>query len=70
MPALAVDKIGNRIGYGGGYYDTYFSKYKNGFKMGFIFSAQQLEKIETLLITDVALDGIVTEKGVVYYKGV
>ncbi len=47
-----------------------FQKYKNGFKMGFIFSAQQLEKIETLLITDVALDGIVTEKGVVYYKGV
>ena len=70
VPALAVDKIGNRIVYGVGYYDTYFSKYKNGFKMGFIFSAQQLEKIETLLITDVALDGIVTEKGVVYYKGV
>ena len=47
-----------------------FKNIKNGFKMGFIFSAQQLEKIETLLITDVALDGIVTEKGVVYYKGV
>lgn len=66
VPALAIDKMGNRIGYGGGYYDTYFSKYQYGFKMGFIFSEQQLEKIETLFVTDVALDGIVTEKGVLY----
>ena len=67
VPALAVDKMGNRIGYGGGYYDTYFSKYQYGLKMAFVFSEQQLEKIETLLITDIALDGVITEKGVFLY---
>ena len=64
VPALAIDKKGNRIGYGRGYYDTYFSKVNCGFKMGFLFSAQQLEEIEILQNTDVALDGIVTEKAV------
>ena len=28
---------------------------------------KQLEKIETLLITDIALDGVITEKGVFLY---
>lgn len=64
VPALAMDKKGNRIGYGGGYYDTYFSKVNCGFKMGFLFSAQQVEKIEELEKTDIALDGIATEKGI------
>ena len=28
---------------------------------------ERLEKIETLLITDIALDGVITEKGVFLY---
>lgn len=28
VPALAFDKIGNRLGYGGGYYDRYLSQHK------------------------------------------
>ncbi|MEY8319828.1 5-formyltetrahydrofolate cyclo-ligase [Lachnospiraceae bacterium 46-61] len=64
VPALAIDKKGNRIGYGRGYYDTYFSKVDCGFKIGFLFSEQQIEEIEMLQNTDVALDGFVTEKTV------
>ncbi len=67
VPALAVDKMGNRIGYGGGYYDTYFTKYQYGLKMGFIFSVKKKKKIEALVVTDIALDGVVTEKGILLY---
>lgn len=70
VPALAVDSKGNRVGYGGGYYDTYFSKYNSGFKIGFIFYDQQMKKIEYLEKTDVALDAVVTEKGVLYQGGI
>ena len=62
VPALAVDKKGARIGYGGGYYDTYFSKVKDGFKMGFVFSVQKIQEIE-VENTDILLDGIITEHG-------
>lgn len=27
VPALAIDRQGNRLGYGGGYYDTFLAKY-------------------------------------------
>lgn len=67
VPALAIDQKGNRIGYGGGYYDTYFSKYKSDCKIGFIFSQQQLKKIESVELTDIPLNGIVTENEVLYF---
>ncbi len=67
VPALAIDRNGNRIGYGGGYYDTYFSKHDVGFKIALIFDEQKLQKIEELEKTDVPMDAVATEKGVLYY---
>lgn len=32
VPALAVDKSHNRLGYGGGFYDRFLAKYGNNFK--------------------------------------
>lgn len=67
VPALAIDDKGGRIGYGGGYYDTYFAKIKNGFKIGFVFSIQRIENLE-MEDTDILLDGVITEKGVYFFK--
>lgn len=37
IPALAYDKCGYRIGYGGGYYDRFLATYK-GVKVGIVYS--------------------------------
>ncbi|OQY09363.1 MAG: 5-formyltetrahydrofolate cyclo-ligase, partial [Fusobacteriia bacterium 4572_132] len=46
VPAIAYDKLGNRIGFGGGYYDKFMGNY-NGIKIGLAYSFQIIEKIET-----------------------
>ena len=67
LPLLAFDKNRNRLGYGKGYYDRYFSKTKKKnnqiIKIGIAFSFQEFKRIP-VNSTDVKLDYILTEKGI------
>lgn len=61
-PALAFDKKGYRLGYGGGYYDRYFNTY-SGSVVGVIFSEFVLPTLPHGRY-DIKTGLIITEKGV------
>lgn len=67
VPALVYDKEGYRIGYGGGYYDRYLNIFK-GSRMGLIYKDFILNKVPRGKY-DLAVDALVTEKGVVIING-
>ena len=58
----------NRVGFGKGYYDR-FLQGKEILKIGVTFSCQQAEKL-TAKATDVKMDRIITENGILKCKGV
>lgn len=60
VPCLAVDKKGNRLGYGGGFYDK-FLKAKTSIKIAICYDFQVVENIESMSF-DVLMDLIVTDK--------
>ncbi|PWK60960.1 5-formyltetrahydrofolate cyclo-ligase [Roseicyclus mahoneyensis] len=67
VPMLAFDATCNRLGYGGGFYDRTLARLKAKGPvraLGFAFAAQALPDVAAGP-TDVALDGIVTEDGIV-----
>lgn len=61
-PALAFDKKGYRLGYGGGYYDRYFNSY-NGSVIGVIYSKYILPSLPHGRY-DIRVGLVITEKGV------
>lgn len=64
LPLLGYDLAGTRLGYGGGYYDrTLAGLGRRPRLVGFAFSAQQFDHIPRAA-HDIALDAIVTERGV------
>lgn len=64
VPLLGYDRAGTRLGYGGGYYDrTLAALPRRPRLVGFAFSAQQFDHIPRA-DHDMALDAIVTERGV------
>ena len=68
VPLVGFDASCNRLGYGGGYYDRTLARLKAARPVraiGFAFAAQRLPAIPTEP-TDVALDAIVTEAGVIH----
>ncbi len=67
VPLLAVDKQGNRLGWGKGYYDKYL-KGKNCRKIGLCYDFQVVENIEAS-VWDQALDAVVTESQTMIIKG-
>ena len=68
VPLLAYDSKNNRLGYGGGFYDRYLNKYlkrhNNILTIGIAFSFQKYNKLP-VSITDVKLNYILTEKGII-----
>ncbi|MFN3345279.1 MAG: 5-formyltetrahydrofolate cyclo-ligase [Chloroherpetonaceae bacterium] len=63
VPLLAVDKRGNRLGYGKGYYDRFFKRLSpSTFKLGVAFEFQVLDEVPTTE-SDVRLDAVMTENG-------
>ena len=61
LPAVAVDRQGHRVGYGGGYYDRYLEQEPGWIKVAAVFGFQVYEQVPTEAL-DVPLDGIVTEE--------
>lgn len=66
VPAVAVDRFGNRIGFGGGYYDKFLSQI-NCPKVALVYDFQVVDKIETSP-NDVGVDFIVTETEIINCK--
>lgn len=71
VPVVAVDRTGNRLGYGKGYYDRFIAslrkKGKDPFVVGLAFSFQLLEFLPEDA-WDEKLDCIVTEKEVLRFN--
>jgi len=68
VPAIAVDRFGNRIGFGAGYYDKFLSQV-NCPKIALVYDFQIVDKIETSP-SDVPVDFIVTETEIISCKAV
>ena len=67
---LLYDERGYRVGYGAGFYDRYFAEYGlckpnagGVLKIGYAFSFQLVQRMEAQE-HDVALDALMTEKGI------
>ena len=66
VPLLAFDRRGGRLGYGGGYYDrtlTALRRSGTALAIGFAYAAQEVGRVP-MGDTDVRLDMVVTETGV------
>lgn len=65
LPMLGFDRTGGRIGYGAGYYDRFLEKFPALRKIGIAFACQEIDHLP-LDPTDVRMDHIITEEGIVF----
>jgi 5-formyltetrahydrofolate cyclo-ligase len=68
VPMLAFDRRGHRLGYGGGFYDRTIAGLRarrEVHALGFAYAAQELPEVPDGE-TDMRLDAIVTEAGVIW----
>lgn len=68
VPLLAFDSRGNRLGYGGGYYDRTLAALPGRLAIGCAFAAQQVACVP-VEPTDIRLDAVATEHGVLICPG-
>jgi 5-formyltetrahydrofolate cyclo-ligase len=68
VPAVAFDRRGYRIGYGGGYYDRFLAG-MNVHRIGLAFSCQIIPETPADRY-DIPVDGIITEKEYIKATGV
>lgn len=74
IPLVGFDARGHRLGTGGGYYDRALAfrrlrRHWRGPKLvGLAHSSQALDAIRPLP-TDVALDAVITERGMIFFEG-
>lgn len=64
VPAVAFDRQGYRVGYGGGYYDRFLPKVPRAAKIGAVFACQIVPEVP-IDRYDVQVERIVTEEGVI-----
>ena len=62
VPAVAFDRRGHRVGYGGGYYDRFLPGSPRAVRIGAAFSCQIVDRVPADL-HDLTVDRIVTEDG-------
>jgi 5-formyltetrahydrofolate cyclo-ligase len=67
VPLLAFDRRGYRLGYGGGYYDRTLAALPRRFALGFGFAAQEVDAVP-VGPTDIRLDAVATERGMIRFK--
>lgn len=68
-PAVAFDRSGRRVGYGGGFYDRFFPRTRpDTLRIGIGFGPQLLDEDLPGGHFDVGIDGVVTESGVVRFE--
>ncbi len=63
VPAVAFDRQGYRVGYGGGYYDRFLPKVPRAAKIGAVFACQIVPEVPRDRY-DVQADRVVTEEGI------
>ncbi len=68
VPALAFDREGHRIGYGGGFYDRTIALYDKARAIGFAFSGQIINYVPRT-DHDRELEAIITDEGVIKING-
>jgi len=64
VPAVAFDRFGYRVGYGGGYYDRFLPRAPRAARIGLAFSGQIVDALPAEA-HDVPVDLIVTEAGII-----
>lgn len=68
-PAVAFDRSGRRVGYGGGFYDRFFARTRpDAFRVGAGFVVQLIDEDLPTGHFDRGLDAVVTESGVVRFR--
>jgi 5-formyltetrahydrofolate cyclo-ligase len=67
VPLLAIDKQGNRVGYGRGFYDKFLAKCEHSQKIGLSFF-DPVAKIDDATDKDVPLNMAVFPKGIMKFK--
>jgi len=64
IPAVAFDRRGYRVGYGGGYYDRFLPKVPRAARIGAVFACQIVPEVP-IDRYDVQVERIVTEEGII-----
>lgn len=64
VPAVAFDRRGYRVGYGGGYYDRFLPKAPQAARIGAVFACQIVPEVPTDRY-DVHVERIVTEEEII-----
>jgi 5-formyltetrahydrofolate cyclo-ligase len=67
VPALAVSKKGERLGWGAGFYDRFISDYQPQLNLALIFDCQFVEELPATAF-DQKIDGVMTESQVLFIK--
>lgn len=68
VPLLAFDRRGHRLGYGAGFYDRTLAGLPGRFALGVAFAAQEVAEVPAGP-SDMRLDAVATENGVIVCKG-
>jgi len=64
VPAVAFDRRGYRVGYGGGYYDRFLPKAPQAARIGAVFACQIVPEVP-IDRYDVQVERIATEEGII-----